>query len=309
MELQDKYAQTLCKLGLTPLQAKTYLTLIHTGREKIQTISKIAHIDRSNTYQTINQLQKMDLIERIIDSPNLYQASPLEDAVSSLLRRKQDQYSQIQKDAQELMPLIHAKDTTPEKEEQLFKIFKKQEIAAIKNTIADLKKAQESFDILITKKTLFVGIIGLEKDQLPCVKRGIKYRMVTEKIDSETIQEKLRNFLAEPNFKIRYILKAPRAELIIRDKKTAHVGLLPNSGIGDTPYMETDHPGFLEMFQTYFDKIWNEAQEYKLKNNRAISKKIANKVSSQKQATTHPQTKKQGTKTVSKKFTHPPYVN
>jgi sugar-specific transcriptional regulator TrmB len=84
---------------LTPLQAKIYLVSIQGGKEKIKTIARIANIDRSSTYQAVIQLQEIGLIEKILGTPNLYQAAPIEEGVSTLLKHKEDQSSEIQKEA------------------------------------------------------------------------------------------------------------------------------------------------------------------------------------------------------------------
>ena len=265
MESQDKNVQTLHKLGLTTLQAKIYLILIQIGKEKIQTISRIANIDRSNTYHTIIELQRIGLVEKMLGTPNFYNAIPVEDAVSSLLKRKQDQYSHIQREAQGLISVINAKDTKPENVEYKFKIVSKQKNTEQKDIAFNCEHVGESYDLLINKKILFTGVFDLDKYQMRAVKRGIKYRLVTEKMDAETLREKLKLFLAEPNFQIRYILGSLKTELIIRDKKTASIPLLPNSGMGEGPCLITDHPGCVEMFQDHFNKIWNEAKEYEFK--------------------------------------------
>ena len=268
MEIQEKNVQTLHVLGLTPSQAKIYLALVQTGKEKIQTISGIANLDRSNTHHTVMQLEKIGLISRILGTPNRYQAIPLKDGVSILLKHKQDQYGEIEKKAQNLIQIAQAQNAEPQ-EEYIFKIIKEEKEIEIKSIINSCENAQENFDLLINEKTFYGGVMDLAKDQLSCIKRGVKYRVVTEKINLQPIQKNLQAFLAEPNFQIRYISKAPTAQLILCDKKRATVRLLPNSGIGESSILITNHSGCVEMFQSHFDKIWNEAQEYKLKNNKA----------------------------------------
>jgi sugar-specific transcriptional regulator TrmB len=276
-ELENSRLENLQKLGLTLLQAKIYTIVLDAGKEKILTISKIANVDRSNTYRTILHLQNMGLVEKTLGSPNIYQAIPIRDAVLTLINSKKDEYDKMQKVATKLMQTGLMNDTGfPEKEYE-FKIIKKGKKAEIKFIIDSCKDIRESFDLLINKKTFCGGVIDLAKEQLTCVRRGIKYRMVTEKINSKEIQKKLALFMSEPNFQIRYITKAPEAELAIDDKKVAHVVLAPNSGLGERSMLFTNHPGCVEMFQNHFDKIWNEAEEYKFESNQATAQKIVNK--------------------------------
>ncbi len=99
----DSLLENLQKLGLTMLQAKIYTVVLDAGKEKIQTISKIANVDRSNTYRTILHLQNIGLVEETLGSPNIYQAIPVKDAVSILIDLKQNEFEKMQKVATKLM--------------------------------------------------------------------------------------------------------------------------------------------------------------------------------------------------------------
>ena len=269
--------ENLQKLGLTSLQAKIYSTLLDAGKEKTLTISKTANIDRSNTYRTILHLQNIGLVTKILNNPNLYQAVPMKDAVSTLINHKRDEYDNIKKVAQKLILTSSTNAEGFQQKEYEFRINRKDKKSEREEIIASCKNIKESFDLLINRKTFSGGVIDLAKEQLNCVRRGIKYRMITEKLDTQSMEEIINVFTSEPNFQIRYITKTPLAEIVINDRKVAVIMLSPNSGIGERSRLITDHPGCIEMFQNHFDKIWNEAQEYKLgdqaMNDRKVSKR------------------------------------
>lgn len=271
--IEKNREESLQKLGRTSLQAKIYTAIFDAGKEKTLTISKTANVDRSNTYRTILQLQNMGLVTRILNTPNLYQTVPMKDAVSILINHKKDEYYNMQKVAQKLILTGSTNAEEFQQKEYEFKITKKDKKGEEKEIIDACKNIKESFDLLINKKTFSMGVIDLAKEQLNCVKRGIKYRMITEKLNSPYLEKIINVFASEPNFQIRYILKTPKAEIIINDRKNAVITLVPNSGLGERTRLETDHPGCIEMFQNHFDKIWNEAQEYKLESNQAITQK------------------------------------
>jgi sugar-specific transcriptional regulator TrmB len=261
-ELKDSRLENLQKLGLTPLQARIYTVVLDSGKEKIQTISKIANVDRSNTYRTILHLQNMGLVEKMLGSPNIYQAIPIKDAVSALIDLKKDEYDKMQKVATELMRKDLTNVLGHSEKEYEFKIINMKKRAGIKLVIDACKNIRESFDLLINKQTFCDSVIDLAEEQLTCVRRGIKYRVITEKINSKPLQKKLASFMLESNFQIRYIPKAPEAEMAINDKKVAHIDLLPYFKLGERTQLITDHPACIKMFQNHFDKLWNEAQEY-----------------------------------------------
>jgi hypothetical protein len=150
--------------------------------------------------------------------------------------------------------------------------------ASIKLVIDVCRSSHESFDLINNKHTFCDTVIDLAEEHLTCLKRGIKYRMVVEKTCSKPMLKKLAMFMSEPNFQIRFIPEAPEAEMAILDKKVAHVDVQPYlTAKGGRTQLITNHPAFIKIFQNHFDKIWNEAEEYSLTNNQAITKKTANK--------------------------------
>lgn len=265
LDLDDEKTRNLQKLGLTSQQAKIFLVLVEVGKAKTLTISKIANVDRSNAYRTIQRLQRMGLVIKTLDTPNLYKAIPMEDAVSTLISYQKDKYDKMVESAQKLMQISSANDAQPQKKEYTFEIINRKKETMLKSIIQSCRTVQKSFDLIVNKFTFCEGVIGLANEQLRCINRGIKYRMITEKINTKPFQGIFHSFMEKPNFHLRYTLNAPRAELVICDKKFATVTLLPNSRIGD-PMLITDHLGCVEMFRIYFDKVWNKASEYKLPN-------------------------------------------
>jgi hypothetical protein len=74
--------------------------------------------------------------------------------------------------------------------------------------------------------------------------------------------EKLKPFIHESLFHLRYVLNAPESEVVINDKKIAYIKLLPNSEIRQQTMLVVNYPGCVEMFQNHFNKVWEQAREY-----------------------------------------------
>ena len=260
MELHDQRTRTLCRLGLTPLQAKTYLTLIRSGKEKIQIISRIAEVDRANTYQTLDQLQKIGLVEKTLGTPNLYQAIPLHLGLSTLLERKKDEYNEIQEDAQQLITASQADGQTPEEKEYEFKLVRKGKTASKKEIIEHCRIAQTSIDFLINLKSFNQGVIALSKYYLEGVRRGVKNRVIIGEPNFAAVQECTKRFLKVPNFQIKYIPNEPEPGFVIVDRKDIHISLMENRGVGEREELTLTHPGCIAIFGNYFETVWNQAQ-------------------------------------------------
>jgi sugar-specific transcriptional regulator TrmB len=266
MKIEEDIAYKLTQLGLTPLQARIYMILYYSGKDKVLTISKNANIDRSNTYRTILQLENIGLVTKIIGTPNAYQALSLKDAVSNLVNSRKIEYDKIQNTAEDLMSKYPLLSTKPFEKNHEFRMIKMTKEAEQEEIINRCKNIRKSNDLLINKKTFLQGMIDLAPEQLACIRKGIKFRVITEKIKSRPVLKKLGPFIDEPNFQIRYVSNALESEIVINDKKIAYVMLVPYSGLGERTMLIVGHQGCVEMFQSHFEKVWNEAQEYDLKS-------------------------------------------
>lgn len=259
----EKSIQLLHELGLTSLQAKIYLTLIETGKEKALVISKESNTDRANTYQTLRKLHKMGLVEKILGKPNLYAALPLQEATAVMLKHKKNEYNNLQKAAETLLQKRSTKEELFHDEIDNFMIVKHEKETELKRVAHVCEMAQKSIDLLLNKKTFLAGMIDLPRPHIESMRRGVKYRVVIEKTNQKLNKKALQAFMKEPTFQIRYIPYTPNVEICITDNKTAGISLVPDKGIGERPTLQTTHKGCVEMFQVYFDRVWDQARKHK----------------------------------------------
>ncbi len=259
--VSEKDVQTLRKAGLTSLQAMVYLTLIQTGKETVSNLSKRIDTDRSNVYQAISQLQKLGLLEETLGTINLWEAVPLKEGISALLRRKEEQYLKIQSELVSLLNEIHSENVN-RVETSNFKILNFNKEKTLNEVSRVCAETKESHDILVNRKAFFVGVLGKSEDYLSAVNRGVKYRVIVEKSKNNLIdKDEFQSLVKEPNFQIRYVPFTPKVEVSICDNRVVWVPLLENAGIGEGFILFLSHPGCIEIFQNYFDDLWNQAEK------------------------------------------------
>ena len=104
------------------------------------------------------------------------------------------------------------------------------------------------------------------------MKRGVRYRVVIEIPNSIQIVKTLKNFINEPNFKVRFISNQPQAELTVIDEKETTVSLVRNAMIREKN-LKTNNSACVEMFKSHFEKVWDQAGEYELNK---IEQKLLN---------------------------------
>lgn len=269
--LADENAQTLSKLGLTFLQAKIYLTFVQTGKASANTISKIARIDRSDTYKIILQLQNKGLVEQIIGVPNLYEAVTLNEVIGTLLKRRKQEQHEIEKALRKLTKslIINKADLCVKIEEPKFLMIPEHE-TLLKKIKIEFDKVEREVIIITMWAWVEPSIKYFFNSYDKALKRGIKLRMLVQKSDEKIILPKIaRMLLRNSNLEIRFSEYEP-AFLSSFDKNALIVRVNSNLSFASSPALWTNHAGFVEVFQEHFEKAWNKAKSLDLSCNASL---------------------------------------
>ena len=105
----DQDAKSLMDLGLTFVQAKTYLTLVSAEALTIKDLSKASGIPRTDLYRIVTDLKELSLIEKIIGNPNKYKATPIKQTIKQLIKNKKKETNEIAKKATKLANKLEKK--------------------------------------------------------------------------------------------------------------------------------------------------------------------------------------------------------
>lgn len=268
---QEQQILTLTRAGLTVLQAKVYLTLVRHGRQTVKTLAGIARIDRSNTYREVLKLQSIGLVVKKIDTPNLYEALPLEHAISHLLACKKEEYEETKKEAEDLLKKVEIlSDNLNEGTDENFFIIPKR-CGFRKTSIASIQKAQVSNDTISCLKRLSQALPESSESQKIALQNGVRTRMIIDKPPSmKSISTLIWDLLEYPNFELRYTLEPPKVLGVCFDDKTASMLINPSADIWDSSVLVSGHQSFVTLFQTYFNNLWNSAVPIKSKTKREL---------------------------------------
>jgi|WetSurMetagenome_2_1015567.scaffolds.fasta_scaffold39393_1 sugar-specific transcriptional regulator TrmB len=261
MNIKEQDIAILHRLGLTPVEAKIFLISSKIGRQKIERIATLADIDRSNTYNIIRKLQNIGLTNEILGKPNLYESLPVKEAVSILLISKENEFKSIEREANSFVDSNNL-EAPNDIDSGIFKIIKRPKKAMQQSVIKRLENAKQCFDLLINEKIFTFLFVNLATEQLNCVKRGVNYRIITENKTLDKFKTEIIPFKRSANFEIRGLSQSPQVCVIIMDEDVATLHLLTNID-SEMQMLQTNHRGCVKIFQSYFDKVWGETQEYK----------------------------------------------
>ncbi|NIQ05427.1 MAG: TrmB family transcriptional regulator, partial [Candidatus Korarchaeota archaeon] len=80
----------LSEFGLTPNQARVYLTIARLKLATVRQISRISNVRREDVYRMLPKLEKMGLAEKLLGRPLKIRATPVEEGLSLLIKHEED---------------------------------------------------------------------------------------------------------------------------------------------------------------------------------------------------------------------------
>jgi sugar-specific transcriptional regulator TrmB len=174
--------KTLSQLGLTSCQARVYLVLAHSGKSSAKTIARTSKIAKPDVYRVIAALHEIGLVEKTLGTPTLFSVIPIEQSLEILFRRQEAQHKDREKNAKKLLDSLRnscIEESVNENEDYFILLPPK--TATIERRRKLINTAQESVDIMSSLKKLRRGIYEYQGDMVCALKKGVKFRIITEK--------------------------------------------------------------------------------------------------------------------------------
>lgn len=258
-------------LGLTLVQARVYLALVESGISKISTISNISKVARPDTYNNIKKLQKLGLVEAIIQSPKTYRAIPITEALSLLLERRKTQFRKVRA---ETLILIDNKRKDKKKKKKKKKLNNANQIekhqfiiipggTAVTRIKAAIGKAQIGVDFVLSWKKFTDSILNVFAESIETSwLRNVKSRFIIEcPFKDETVKKLVCFYSGKPSCRIRYINPCPETNIVVCDKNEVFMLLDPSSDLRTVSAFWSNNPNFVSLAAEYFEKTWLNALE------------------------------------------------
>jgi sugar-specific transcriptional regulator TrmB len=264
MLFRNENAQFLVQIGFTEAQAKLYLALLRAGKTDAKTLQKLTKAPRPVVYRTLNELQEKGLVETEIATPHSFRATPIHLAMKIIVKQKMKDYRETENKTEEFLRKFQPpKEETAREEEYRFTILDGKE-----RIIQKMKQQHDSthfsIDILSTLPRWLQIIEECFENYKKALSRGVKYRVIVEKADSEvSLSKNVQALLANPNFKLKVTSDSRQTNSAIFDRKEATFNYYPSKSLGESPLILTNHPSFMAMCQDHFETIWKLARKYK----------------------------------------------
>jgi len=262
----------LADLGLTINQAKIYLSNVQSGTATAQILSNTSGVGREDVYHTLPSLQDKELIIKHLSSPNRYEAIPLKDAVSILLKQKEKQFLGLKEKTDAFTSNFNNQTVGGEAETtQEIKFFSRNNpergpvlkiLKQVKNTVYWTSGYSEFIHILNN-----LEVEALARESLKAVRRGVKMHVILDKPLSGKLIEgcsfvihPVNKLIKHKNFQYRYTQTPPETILILVDGKIAFIWTTAKD-FHLTPFIWTNNPSLANLAKVYFNTLWEKAEK------------------------------------------------
>ncbi len=257
LSIDDESLKILTGLGLTVREAKIYCILDKIGKATIKDISAAAKMDRPNIYGVITKLQKLNLVEQILTTPIIYQATPFDQGVEMLLEHKRTEFSQLTDATKTLLKSHKHSNTEPIREENKLMIIPKKTPTEKKfdELFASTQKLNEAVCYWPDPK-ISLHWLPIWKKML---KRNVEIKLIVYLPSAKELPKPVLELMQNPAFSVRFTSSKPKIALSIHDQREAF--LSTSMSISESSHLWVKSVGFVSFFQDYFDMLWQNCTD------------------------------------------------
>jgi len=280
---EDKNIGVLRDFGLTKNQAKVYLAIAHLGLASVGQIAKASKVRREDVYRIIPKLEKLGLTERILGTPNKIRATPLEDALSTLIKREEDAARQrtvkLKAKKEAFLKHFNTQKLRPSIVEGAHFALVSQRDQILNKGLTMIKKAQKEINIITSTNELMQLLADHANFLKAPLRRGTPIRVVLDMPESfepllRTLKPKLQAFTSQKgSFKIKYSSEC-LSHYLITDFKEAMVATSTEGRLAENPYLWTNDESMVGLMQTNFEEIWQASVNAAAIQTNSVSEKV-----------------------------------
>jgi sugar-specific transcriptional regulator TrmB len=273
-------ALTLSSFGLTIKQAKVYLALVSLGTAPVGEISQASKVRREEVYRILPKLEKMGLIEKTLTTPVKLKATPVDNALSILIREEEEKsknrLAELRAKKEEFLHTFRkgSKDDRLGSGEQFAIISEKAMGLGKMETMIDT--AQTEIEYCVSREKLAQFLKFFSDALKGAAERGVKIRIISNPPNAEDEIPKAFNqaFLSAKSITIRYLSNLPNHFFII-DQNEVLVATNTSGYLADNPLLWSNNHPHIMGYKKLFEELWgstvesadlsNESEDEKLK--------------------------------------------
>ncbi|MCW4010480.1 MAG: hypothetical protein NWF05_07660 [Candidatus Bathyarchaeota archaeon] len=253
--------QILTRLGLTQYQGKVFLMLVQLVTATAKDIARESGVPRPKVYEALEALQEIGIITKVMTAPTTFEAIPLSDARSFLLKRKLKEYQNLRVEVSSLLRDLGQKQSVSGKKDSKIVLVSDKE--AIVGCIQRLVENTKCSVDLVTSWKWFSKIPILSNALVNAQNRGAKIRVVVQRpVNGSSINDIISSIKTQKLIEYRTIPFAPSAITVLYDERHALICTEADAELKNSPTIVTDNSCLVEVTKVYFQKMWQTSQPY-----------------------------------------------
>jgi len=261
-------AETLSSFGMTVKQAKIYLALVSLGTTLVGDISKHSKVRREEVYRILPKLEKMGLIEKTLSTPVKLKATPVENALSILIRNEEEKAKNriAELTAKKAEFLEHYRTSSKEDKlgnsEQFCLITEK--TASLGKIVSLIDAAENEIISCVSREKLLQFFRFSSESLANAAERGVKIRIISKSPEGE-VEDNIPGAInrAVPSRKslmLRYVESLPNHFLVI-DNSEVLVATSTTGYLADNPMLWSNNSPHVMVYRKLFEELWASSVE------------------------------------------------
>ena len=259
LKVEDEDLDALVDLGLTQIQAKTYLAVVELGEAAIKTVAKVSNVARQNIYQAMLTLQEIGLVEKILGVPIKYRALPLKQAVNVLFKFKTEEYLKLEAESKELLKKPELSQIFPEENYEFVLI--PQGEAHWRRVDEEINKAQKSLHTIMTyvDEPMSHRFKDLPESIQNAVFRGVRVRVISNQPAKSPRKLDASGFDQEGFYEVRWSRTPLPLMFCLIDGKEAFFAVDPKRDPRDSSALWIKNQGLVTLLEDFFVRAWKRS--------------------------------------------------
>ncbi|MGZ4926545.1 MAG: TrmB family transcriptional regulator [Halobacteriota archaeon] len=259
MDDEAVFITRLIGFGLSEKEAQLYLHLLKYGPKTPSPLAKSLNTYREDAHRTLTSLIDKGMVHPSLDSPTIYAAVDLDNALESAVQKQQSELREMEKRKRELQELSKQQRFRPSDEVSTFKIIKSmKELIAVSIPLID--SLQEEWLLAVPAiMTVFASLFGVNEAASEFIKRGGKVRAIID-ISYQTI-EPVREMISIGE-EVRHIDQHGITFVVFDEKvamSTINAEITRISLNAPAFGLWTDDQAYAQYLASTFEMLWNQA--------------------------------------------------
>ena len=274
----EKNVEMLIYFGLTRNQAKVYLAIARLRLATVGKISKVSKVRREDVYRILPKLEKMGLVERLLGKPTKIRATPVEEALSILIKQEEEtarnRVSSLKAKTETFLKHFARVPRLEVEEKAHFTLLSKRE-NIIARMLTMVKNAEKEIDIVFSRSQIMQFLHMFSEQFKKNIRKGIKIRVVSELPDYEDSLPRVIEERVSPgnSLDLRYS-DLPSGHYMIADSKEALIATTTEGNMAENPCLWTNSDSLVGVFQGDFENLWHNSTSWKTIETTAVPEKV-----------------------------------